>query len=306
MAQRLQIESTVPSSSSSTLDKKIRATLAMQGVTDELLETQSFGITYRSSPSGPILGGIMAFVHGSYLQISILWNSDTVRGKGVGTHLIRYAECEGLKRGCTAGALVDTFGFQAEGFYLKQGFKKAVEVEGAFEGRTSKIYLVKSSLSPEAMNMLHDPHYELVLEDAALVALKAILIEGLELYGVGWNYNWNPLFISRISDAAGIQSAAQGSSNASMLIIDRIWFDSSSSSVEEVATECEAILQSAEDEGRKRGCWAMIIFAFDYAGAPSIEVYAQRGFQGVHSTPGWYGNRYSRFILYKNLNDTAK
>ena len=48
---------------------------------------------------------------GEWLNIDYLWVSDTVRGTGVGSQLIKTAEEEARRKGCTH-ALVDTVSFQ--------------------------------------------------------------------------------------------------------------------------------------------------------------------------------------------------
>jgi GNAT superfamily N-acetyltransferase len=116
---------------------------------------QPISISYHSTPpstteTGPdathhdqILGGLTGYIFGAYLQISLLWVSETLRGQGIGRALIQRAEYEAAQRGCTSTA-VDTFGFQAEDFYVKKlGFRVLVRVPGAFERRSTKIYMSK-------------------------------------------------------------------------------------------------------------------------------------------------------------------
>jgi len=44
-----------------------------------------------------------------------------LRSRGLGAELLRRAEVEARARGCV-GAHLDTYGFQARGFYEKQGY----------------------------------------------------------------------------------------------------------------------------------------------------------------------------------------
>ncbi|HEX9960079.1 MAG TPA: GNAT family N-acetyltransferase [Pyrinomonadaceae bacterium] len=70
---------------------------------------------------GAIVGGVHGNSGWEWLYISDLWVSETVRGGGYGTALMRQAELEARKRGCR-GIYLDTFSFQAVDFYLKLGF----------------------------------------------------------------------------------------------------------------------------------------------------------------------------------------
>jgi GNAT superfamily N-acetyltransferase len=70
---------------------------------------------------GAIVGGVHGNSGWSWLYISDLWVSETVRGSGYGNALMRRAEQEARNRGCT-NIYLDTFSFQAVDFYLKLGF----------------------------------------------------------------------------------------------------------------------------------------------------------------------------------------
>ena len=98
---------------------------------------------------GRIVGG----VHGNYsstsgwLYVSVLWVSEGARGGGHGSRLLQSIEGEALARGC-ANAYLDTFSFQAPGFYKKLGYVVFGELEDFPEGH-SRIFLRKR-LKPSA------------------------------------------------------------------------------------------------------------------------------------------------------------
>ena len=54
--------------------------------------------------------------------------SDALRGKGIGRKLMADAEARALERGCHS-AWVDTFSFQAPGFYPKLGYEVFGELD---------------------------------------------------------------------------------------------------------------------------------------------------------------------------------
>lgn len=70
-----------------------------------------------------IVGGLTGKTYWNYLDIEFLWVSESVRGKGVASRVMRLAEVEAKRRGCIF-SILDTYEFQALGFYLKQGYTK--------------------------------------------------------------------------------------------------------------------------------------------------------------------------------------
>lgn len=109
-----------------------------------------------SSESDEILGGLSAYTFGSYLSIALFWVSEGLRGQGVGKALLASTELEAMKRGCTA-SLVDTFDFQAEGFYVKQGYTPYARLSGGFDNRSTRIYFFKQ-LSTDRYDRIHRIH----------------------------------------------------------------------------------------------------------------------------------------------------
>lgn len=75
-----------------------------------------------------IVGGLIAKTYWGWLYLDLLWLSDTVRGQGIGARLVAMAEAEAIQRGCR-WSKVETFGFQARGFYEKQGYTVVGQVD---------------------------------------------------------------------------------------------------------------------------------------------------------------------------------
>ena len=68
-----------------------------------------------------IIGGAIVYAHTTSIYIDVLWVDNNYRGSGIGTDLLNAVEQEALKRNISESTL-DTFSFQAEEFYLKQGY----------------------------------------------------------------------------------------------------------------------------------------------------------------------------------------
>jgi GNAT superfamily N-acetyltransferase len=87
-----------------------------------------------------IVAGLAGETYGGWLFIRYLWVSDGLRGQAIGSKLIRSAEQRALERGSHA-AWVDTFSFQAPGFYRKQGYEPFGELDWSPEFK--RIFLRK-------------------------------------------------------------------------------------------------------------------------------------------------------------------
>jgi GNAT superfamily N-acetyltransferase len=70
---------------------------------------------------GNILGGLEGGTSWNWLHVDNLWLREDLRGQGYGVKLMQMAEAEAVRRGCNH-AMVDTFDFQAPGFYQKLGY----------------------------------------------------------------------------------------------------------------------------------------------------------------------------------------
>src|SRR5215213_4951129 len=78
--------------------------------------------TLISDPiSGEIVGGLWGETMYSYLHVDVLFVPEFLRGIGIGRQLMMQAESEAVRRGCS-GAWLDTYSFQARGFYERLGY----------------------------------------------------------------------------------------------------------------------------------------------------------------------------------------
>jgi GNAT superfamily N-acetyltransferase len=70
---------------------------------------------------GEMFGGLCGYTHWGWLFISHLWVAESIRGQNYGKELVNRAERQAAKRGCHH-AYLDTYDFQALGFYQKLGY----------------------------------------------------------------------------------------------------------------------------------------------------------------------------------------
>jgi len=72
--------------------------------------------------NGRLLGGLIADTYWSWLDVDDFWLNEKVRGGGLGRLMLHTAEKEAISRGCLY-AKIETFSFQARGFYEKCGYQ---------------------------------------------------------------------------------------------------------------------------------------------------------------------------------------
>ncbi len=73
---------------------------------------------------GEIVAGVNSCLKGkSVLHVSVLWVDEKQRGHDYGSILLKHVEAEAKKLGCYL-VFLDTYDFQAKGFYIKCGYEE--------------------------------------------------------------------------------------------------------------------------------------------------------------------------------------
>jgi GNAT superfamily N-acetyltransferase len=78
-------------------------------------------IVLSDPEEGEVLGGLWGETNFSHLHVDLLFVPEPLRRTGLGRQMLAQAEQEALTRGCR-GAWLDTYSFQARGFYERQGY----------------------------------------------------------------------------------------------------------------------------------------------------------------------------------------
>ena len=92
-----------------------------------------------------VAAGLAGETYCGWLFIRYLWVSESLRGRGVGRELMVHAEARARDRGCHS-AWVDTFSFQAPGFYEKLGYEEFGRLDYPPDHR--RHFLKKRLISP--------------------------------------------------------------------------------------------------------------------------------------------------------------
>lgn len=93
---------------------------------------------------GRLLGGLILQSYWRESYIELLWLSTSARGAGVGAMLIEEAERRARRRGSRLIHL-NTYSFQAPGFYEKQGYRRFGTLSGSPRGKSRHFYVKKLS-----------------------------------------------------------------------------------------------------------------------------------------------------------------
>ncbi len=106
---------------------------------------------FLKNDSDKVFGGIQAFRDTESIYIDVLWVEESLQKQGYGTKLLDAAEQEAIENGCIF-SLVDSWDFQAEEFYLKNGYERIGEIKNYWHGH-SKIFLIKN-IRPSSIGVL--------------------------------------------------------------------------------------------------------------------------------------------------------
>ena len=85
------------------------------------------------TPDGVLIGGAVGRSWGGCVELQQLWVDEAWRHRGTARVLMQRFEDRARERGCTL-AYLETFSFQAPGFYARLGYEVASRTEGFGEG----------------------------------------------------------------------------------------------------------------------------------------------------------------------------
>ncbi|MGD2039513.1 MAG: GNAT family N-acetyltransferase [Anaerolineae bacterium] len=80
------------------------------------------------APDEEIVGGLIGATYWNWFYINLMWIREDLRGQGHGHRLLALAEEEARQRGAKYAHL-DTFSFQAPGFYQQHGYQVFGELD---------------------------------------------------------------------------------------------------------------------------------------------------------------------------------
>jgi len=81
---------------------------------------------------GRLLGGFRGEIYFHWLFVNVLYVEEEERGKGLGARLLAEGETRAREKGALRARL-DTFEWQAPGFYLKQGYREILKLPNYYQ-----------------------------------------------------------------------------------------------------------------------------------------------------------------------------
>ena len=108
---------------------------------------QQFAVVLRDPENGDTIGGLTSYSFYDWLYVDVLVVPESCRGRGLGTELIRRAENAALEQHCV-GVWLNTFSFQARGFYEKLGYDCFGEIDD--HPRGAQRFFMRKRLSQRA------------------------------------------------------------------------------------------------------------------------------------------------------------
>jgi ribosomal protein S18 acetylase RimI-like enzyme len=106
-------------------------------------------LTLESWDGDTYLGGLSARIVQGWMYVALLAVAPEARGTGLGRRLMAEAEAEAAARGLT-GVWLDTFSFQAPGFYERLGYRVFGTLEDSPPGERRHFFAKRLDGGPTA------------------------------------------------------------------------------------------------------------------------------------------------------------
>jgi GNAT superfamily N-acetyltransferase len=96
---------------------------------------------FARDASGHAIAGAVGRTWGENAELQQIWLPDSLRKHGLGSNLLSEFEAAARQRGCKL-VYLETWSFQARGFYEKNGYRVVLEISG-FADSLSKFTMTK-------------------------------------------------------------------------------------------------------------------------------------------------------------------
>jgi len=111
------------------------------------LNPRRFLVSVRDG-DGALVGGLTGVTYWDWLYVGELWLDERLRGRGWGRRLLDRAERIAVARGCRA-AWLDTFSFQAPGFYRRLGWREFGSLDDQPSGESRHFFWKPLARAPK-------------------------------------------------------------------------------------------------------------------------------------------------------------
>ncbi len=214
---------------------------------------------YVLNSEGQVQGGLLGLVRWRWLDVHMLALAPELRGQGLGSRVLRLAEAEARRRGCTR-SMLDTASFQARPFYEKRGYRLVGEFPNLLPGVGSHWLAKDLAAEQEEPPGAASAGYELVVCDTADEARQKRVDEILMAFNVAAcevvrqaqesGYSGEPLEVYLLDAQGRVQGGFLANTCWQTLFLGELW----------IAAGLRGrgwgrrMVEIAEEEARKRNC----------------------------------------------------
>ena len=262
-------------------------------------DRQGLSLLLRDA-AGAVVGGLIGSTGWGWLYIENLVVPEALRGAGWGRRLMAAAEAEARRRGCT-GMRLDTYSFQARGFYERQGFAVVGQIEDCPPGAT-RFCMTKRLDAPEPVAMpwpdAATPRVTITETTAAADPVIPVLVAGLTAHAApqtSWSAPENFNLVVRLPGDAAPAGGLNGSFFSGWMYINLFHLPESLRG----QGLGRALMQQAEAAARARGCTGIWLDTLSFQAKPFYESLGYREFGTLANCPPGH----SRHYLMKRLTD---
>ncbi|MGX9964179.1 GNAT family N-acetyltransferase [Roseomonas sp. F4] len=250
--------------------------------------------------TGTVVGGLIGSTGWSWLYIENLVIPAELRGAGWGSKLMGAAEAEARRRGCT-GMRLDTYSFQARGFYEKLGFGVVGQIEDCPPGAT-RFTMTKRldgpTLAAEPWPDAAAPRVTITETAAEDDPATAVIVAGLSAHAEAAAGPPGHAPFNLVVRLAGQSEPVGGLTGYLLFGWLFIQFFHLPESLRGQGLG-RALMQRAEDAARARGCAGIWLDTFSFQAKPFYEALGYTEFGRIDGYPPGH----SRHYLMKRLTD---
>jgi GNAT superfamily N-acetyltransferase len=250
--------------------------------------------------AGGVIGGLVGQTGWRWLYIETLAIPAGLRGSGWGSRLMAAAEAEALRRGCI-GARVDTYSFQARGFYERRGYGVVGQIADCPPGET-RFSLAKrlDAASPEGEAWPEEaaPAARILAGDRISEPLTRVILDGLTAHAtvaVGASGHRPFTLEVRLPGQDAPAGGLTAYSDFGWMFVHLFHLPAALRGRGLGA----ALMARVEAEARARGCTGIWLDTFSFQARPFYEGLGYR----VFATLADYPPGHSRHYLMKRLTD---
>lgn len=124
-------------------DNRVKCKWLREHTSANIIESNITNHNFLAFDNDVLVGGAIGFVQYHWYFLDLLWIDETYRGQDIGTSLMKQIEEFSIQENLV-GIRMETWDFQARGFYEKLGYTVFAEIENCPPGNT--VYFLKKNL----------------------------------------------------------------------------------------------------------------------------------------------------------------